>query len=267
MRIRYAGTARHLDGREHRDYPHRLELLDLSAELSQSGFPTVRQVGYGSRNSPELRLRFHKLPSEGENLSLEPGVVKLSWVEMRHKSLNAKLIFVGLEEGLLKRGYEVESCLRALGGRNSTPLAMMVKFEETPTQRQWSNADVQQGTTQDLHGFHFAEEVPSDGSYIEGSVQSILVNRYERDPRARGDCIGHYGTKCFLCNFDFVEKYGDLMEGFIHVHHLKLLSTVGADYQVDPVRDLRPVCPNCHAVLHRREPPYSLEDISRFLQK
>jgi hypothetical protein len=110
------------------------------------------------------------------------------------------------------------------------------------------------------------EEVPSGSVYSEGSVQRILVNRYERDPNARKACIQHYGTKCCLCGFDFVAVYGELMAGFIHVHHLASLATVGDDYQVDPIRDLRPVCPNCHAVLHRREPPYSLEDIIALLQ-
>jgi 5-methylcytosine-specific restriction endonuclease McrA len=110
------------------------------------------------------------------------------------------------------------------------------------------------------------EEVPSRSTYSEGSVQPILVNRYERDPRAREECIRHYGATCFLCGFDFLAEYGEVMAGFIHVHHLKPLSAVGADYQVDPVQDLRPVCPNCHAVLHRREPPYSLEEVRQFLQ-
>jgi 5-methylcytosine-specific restriction protein A len=94
-----------------------------------------------------------------------------------------------------------------------------------------------------------------------------LVNRYERDPRARQECIRYYGTKCFLCGFDFAAQYGGVMAGFIHVHHLASLASVGEDYEVDPVEDLRPVCPNCHAVLHRKEPPYSLEDVRRFLEQ
>jgi 5-methylcytosine-specific restriction enzyme A len=110
------------------------------------------------------------------------------------------------------------------------------------------------------------EEVPSGSTYSEGSVQRILVNRYERDPRAREECIRHYGTTCFLCGFDFVAAYGEVMTGFIHVHHLNPLSSIGADYEVDPIRDLRPVCPNCHAVLHRREPPYSPDEVRQFLQ-
>ena len=111
-----------------------------------------------------------------------------------------------------------------------------------------------------------AEELPSGPAYNEGSVEQILVNRYERDPHAREDCIRHYGTSCVVCGFDFAAAYGTVMADFIHVHHLKPLSNVGADYRVDPVEDLRPVCPNCHAVLHRREPPYSLDEVRAFLQ-
>jgi 5-methylcytosine-specific restriction protein A len=96
-------------------------------------------------------------------------------------------------------------------------------------------------------------------------VQRILVNRYERDQRAREKCIERYGARCDLCNFDFEAVYGSAMAGFIQVHHLKPLSDVGTEYQVDPVRDLRPVCPNCHAVLHHREPPYSLDEVRQFL--
>jgi hypothetical protein len=105
------------------------------------------------------------------------------------------------------------------------------------------------------------EEVPGGATYSEGSVQRILVNRYERDPRAREECIRHYGTTCFLCGFDFVAVYGEVMAGFTHIHHLNLLSSLGADYEVDPIRALRPVCPNCHAVLHRQEPPYSPDEV------
>jgi hypothetical protein len=82
------------------------------------------------------------------------------------------------------------------------------------------------------------EEVPDASNYCEGSVQRILVNRYERDPRAREECIRRHGSTCILCGFDFVAKYGPIMEGFIHVHHLKPLSGLGADYKVDPIQDL-----------------------------
>ena len=106
-----------------------------------------------------------------------------------------------------------------------------------------------------------ANEVNDGSHYQEGAVQSILVNRYERDPRARAACIAYHGTKCHICGMAFASVYGPLMAGFIHVHHLKQLSTVGEGYAVDPIADLRPVCPNCHAVIHRREPPFSIEEV------
>jgi 5-methylcytosine-specific restriction endonuclease McrA len=121
-------------------------------------------------------------------------------------------------------------------------------------------------STGDQSSVRLPEEVPRGSTYSEGSVQRILVNRYERDPRARKECIEHYGTKYLLCGFDFVAIYGEAMTGFIHVHHLHPLSADEKDQEVDAIRDLRPVCPNCHAVLHRREPPYSLDDVRRFLE-
>ncbi len=111
------------------------------------------------------------------------------------------------------------------------------------------------------------EELQKSSTYKEGSIEKILVNRYERDPHARDECIRHYGTICALCKFDFVAKYGPIMSGFIHVHHLKQLAKLGPGYKIDPISDLRPVCPNCHAVLHRKEPPYSLDQVLHFLQK
>jgi 5-methylcytosine-specific restriction endonuclease McrA len=112
-----------------------------------------------------------------------------------------------------------------------------------------------------------ANEVQGSSSYPEGSVQRILVNRYERDARARAACVAHYGTKCHLCEVDFATAYGPLMAGFIHVHHLKPLSAVGAAYTVDPIADLRPICPNCHAVVHRKDPPLSLEEVRGMMNR
>ena len=93
-------------------------------------------------------------------------------------------------------------------------------------------------------------EWPAGEPFVEGAARQVLVNRYERDPAARRACIAHYGPTCVVCGFSFAAAYGPLADGFIHVHHLTPLSEVGAAYVVDPVADLRPVCPNCHAVIH-----------------
>lgn len=66
---------------------------------------------------------------------------------------------------------------------------------------------------------------------------------------------------CTVCGFNFTEMYGEIDKEFIHVHHLLELNQIGEEYVVDPIKDLRPVCPNCHAMLHKRKPAYSLEEL------
>lgn len=107
----------------------------------------------------------------------------------------------------------------------------------------------------------FAEEITDFYDLFEGAVREIRVNAYERNPTARALCIQHYGSICAICKFDFGTTYGEIGRGFIHVHHLLELSQIGREYCVDPVADLRPVCPNCHAMLHRRRPAYSIEEV------
>jgi predicted HNH restriction endonuclease len=106
-----------------------------------------------------------------------------------------------------------------------------------------------------------------DERLVEGSKKQITVNAYERNPKAREKCIKHYGTKCFICDFDFEKTYGQIGKGFIHVHHLKQLSEISEEYVIDPIMDLRPVCPNCHAMLHKKIPAYSIDDIQNFMSK
>lgn len=111
----------------------------------------------------------------------------------------------------------------------------------------------------------FTDEYPPGATYREGERTQVLVNRYERDRNARDACIQHFGTRCRVCEIDFGEVYGEIGKGFIHVHHAVPVSEQREGYHVDPVRDLVPVCPNCHAMLHRRNPPYSVAELRTFL--
>ena len=94
-------------------------------------------------------------------------------------------------------------------------------------------------------------DVGEKEEYHEGHVKKVLVDKYERSSIARGKCIEYHGTSCIICGLNFGEKYGELGEGFIHIHHLRPLHTIGKDYVVDYKKDLIPVCPNCHAMIHR----------------
>jgi hypothetical protein len=103
-------------------------------------------------------------------------------------------------------------------------------------------------------------------AYVEGELEQVLVNVYERDRNARSACLAHHGTTCIVCGFNFYEKYGEIGHGFVHVHHVKPLCEIGERYIVDPVRDLRPVCPNCHAMLHRKTPCLTVEQLRAILR-
>ena len=108
-------------------------------------------------------------------------------------------------------------------------------------------------------------EVLQSERLLEGSVTEILVNRYERDAKARQQCLEIHGTACAVCFFDYAAKYGPEFAGFIHVHHLIPLSQIGREYRVDPLNDLVPICPNCHAAVHRRIPPFEIEELQRLM--
>lgn len=114
-------------------------------------------------------------------------------------------------------------------------------------------------------GFQQPAEVKSKEVLVEGAVRQVLVNAYERNPVARVRCLEAYGYKCVACNFDFGAAYGKDAEGFIHVHHIKPLAEIAGQYEVDPIEDLRPVCPNCHAVIHMVNPPRSIEQLKSML--
>ena len=105
-----------------------------------------------------------------------------------------------------------------------------------------------------------AEEVDEE-VYHEGACKTVTVNSYERNAKARLACLNHHGYRCQACGLLFEEFYGDLGEGFIHVHHITPVSEVLEEYEIDPVTDLAPVCPNCHAMIHTTRPPLSIEQL------
>ena len=86
----------------------------------------------------------------------------------------------------------------------------------------------------------------------EGIRKKVTVNKYERSSVARAMCIEHHKCLCAICSFDFEKEYGEVGKGFIHVHHVIPIHKIGREYKIDYKNDLIPVCPNCHAMLHRK---------------
>ena len=101
---------------------------------------------------------------------------------------------------------------------------------------------------------------------LEGSQYQVICNKYERNPINRELCLAKKGYVCHICGFDFEKTYGAVGKRFIHVHHITPVSELGPDYRINPEKDLIPVCPNCHAMLHRRKPPYLPEELKKIMR-
>ena len=110
-----------------------------------------------------------------------------------------------------------------------------------------------------------AEELPTPEKFVEGARCTVTINAYERNPKARAACIAHHGCFCHVCGFDFVFVYGTLGAGFIHVHHIVPIAEIGEEYEIDPIADLIPICPNCHAMIHRAEPPLAVSQLCSYI--
>lgn len=112
----------------------------------------------------------------------------------------------------------------------------------------------------------YPDEVDQNEEYSEGKAKQVLVNSYERNDIARLKCIEHYGLQCQVCNINFEERYGTIGKDFIHVHHKIEIASIGHEYSINPIKDLIPVCPNCHSMLHKRKPAYSIEELKEIIK-
>jgi 5-methylcytosine-specific restriction protein A len=148
--------------------------------------------------------------------------------------------------------------LRYCHEHNITPS----KFEKTP-RRYWVIGDVSKLPDAD---YRFPDEIEMDDLH-EGAKVQVVVNKYERSAKAREVCIRHYGAQCTVCGLRFEERYGDIGKGCIHVHHVVPLNKGRRTYKVNPLRDLRPVCPNCHWMLHINGEAMSIKKLRAIVRK
>lgn len=126
----------------------------------------------------------------------------------------------------------------------------------------------------DKSNYEIPEEIEEKdiGKQVEGAKKQITVNAYERNTHARRACINHYRKKnngklkCEICGFDFGKVYGEKFAEKIHIHHIVEISSIGTEYEVDAVKDLIPICPNCHMIVHSRKPAYTPDEVKEMLE-
>jgi len=186
---------------------------------------------------------------------------------------NCKLIF-DLKKGKYDRDFFLENVKGIIGKsitENSVALPQINEINEAEkTSEKMELIESNYLSVEKIEieeEFISIEQIEFDEPIFEGAKRTITVDAYERNPQARKKCIEEYGARCSVCQFDFNKFYGEqVAQSYIHVHHLKPLAEIGEEYEVNPIKDLRPVCPNCHAMIHRKNPPYSIEEIKEFIE-
>ena len=160
-------------------------------------------------------------------------------------SLEGRFVRLKLLNHINKHGLGLDDLIK--NGLNSAPrgrVKLVSKLEEYLAEQFLT--EIEEEST------IFAEELRVDDVIFEGAKINISVNKYERSSLARQKCIDFHGVSCAVCDMNFRDVYGEIGNGFIHVHHKFPIHKIGAEYQIDYKNDLVPVCPNCHSMLHQK---------------
>ena len=208
---------------------------------------------YAPTNTSVLRA---KVVAKFKSIKLYPTILKYFSVKHRHITneffFNTGTNIVNLDVQLDAAEIELVEVYKNLTCTSEHPLTIK-KLEEILKNKPHLDE-------------MWKEEVQLQSGHFEGSRTSIYINKYERNTKARQLCIEYYGTDCFICKKNMAEIYGNIALGLVHVHHIKSLAEIGEEYQVDPIKDLVPICPNCHAVIHMKYPPYTVQEVKEMYQ-
>jgi predicted HNH restriction endonuclease len=98
----------------------------------------------------------------------------------------------------------------------------------------------------------------------EGFKYQIIKEVTYRNRKIVALAKQHHGTTCAVCDFDFAKTYGSHGEGFIEMHHLY---PIAGGTRKTSVEDLRPVCANCHRMLHRGKELLSIGELKVIIKE
>lgn len=151
-------------------------------------------------------------------------------------------------------GFKYEGIFTYVSHTGSQPAHFILR-QQTPS--------IEKIVERDIEALRIEE---GKATYREGKAVTRLVNTSERNPKLRTEAIRIHGTRCQVCKFSFVEKYGLHGEGYIEVHHLKPVANYAGEVDVDPSQDMAVICANCHRMIHRNpERPLTLEELKAML--
>ena len=113
-----------------------------------------------------------------------------------------------------------------------------------------------------------AEIVVLDENIVtEGQLHTRTDAYRSRSKQLRNAAVEHYARDgmipCTACFFSFDLAYGNRGAGYIQIHHLEPLS-FGGERELtleEAITKVRPLCANCHVMVHRSDPWLSIESL------
>lgn len=166
-------------------------------------------------------------------------------------------IYNGFGENYVYVGYE--------RGNKKDGLMYYISFLE-----ERENTLITNESKSEQNYFVYEEDDINSQKAEEGRLITTHYGRYERSQKAKKICLKHYGYVCHLCGINYCKKYGDQIgKSVIEVHHIDPINGFhGKAHTIDPIKDLIPVCSNCHSILHSksRDLPYTIDEAKKLLK-
>lgn len=231
------------------------DIYDHSSSFEHYGFIDWRQ-GSTKYNEGDMvyiyctrPLKMIQYKCKVEKIDLEFSQIRDDrdyWIDIvqYEKSLNGKFIRLRLIEQVSNDFMRLEKL--QLNGLKSAPQGP-IKIKDEGLLKY-----IEKHFTDNYQIDFFPEILDEDEEHYEGAKKLVIVNKYERSSKARENAVTFHGLRCKVCEIDFEEEYGIVGRGFIHIHHLVPINKIGKDYKINYQEDLIPICPNCHAMLHRK---------------
>ncbi|MCK5832702.1 HNH endonuclease [bacterium] len=246
--------------------------IDKSIEEIQTKGYGQGRWSFGNRKNvdPESRFFMLRLGAEPKGIFASGKIISDVYQDEHWRDSSKIANYVDVEfEILLNPSIEnildIESIEHVLPGflnRHKLQSGTVLSAEETDfIQAEWEQLLGKGNILID------PDEVQHPHCYYEGATIEVSVNRYERSLKAREECLRIHGSKCMVCGFSFEDFYGQIGRDYIQVHHVVSLASVKKEYKVNPSEDLIPVCPNCHAMLHCKNPPYTIDELKAMIKE
>ena len=217
--------------------------------------------GGGIQTSSLIQVLTNTLNPTGEDMEILAG---RSDTKFSQKVRNLKAHKTLENRGLASHvngGYEITDKGRDLVENNKLQLAPLSHFKFDDVAGEYS-----------LLAEGRPVEVIDERIVAEGELRQRSAEYRTRSTTLRTAAIEHYSQNgrilCDACNFEFALAYPKLGNGYIQIHHLKPVSYFrGEELQIaKALANVRPLCANCHQMVHQRRPPYEVERLKSELK-